>query len=241
MNKICSKCGVLKEDSCFGKCKNVKSGLYPSCKDCRKKYRIDNIDFVKTQNKEYYERVKNSEEFKDKAHKYYLRVKTKKIEYAKSYFKKNKSKVLKRQNDWVKHKKEINPSFRLTQKIRRIIRRTLERKNSRSIEYVGVSNVDEFINLLTNKCENKNWLNDGYHLDHIWQVHWFEEALKENPELISKIIHNHKNLRPIPKIENFNRPKDDFSCLDINDLPIYEPYLNMNILNKINRYFNKIV
>jgi len=238
MVKDCSKCKIEKDESEFGKCKNVKSGLYPSCKECRKKYRIDNSSFIKEKNHLYYSEVKHTDEYKSKSRDYYLKNRDSKINYAKEYFKANKEVVIKRQNLWVKNKMEIDPSFKLTQRIRRIIRRTLERKTSRSIEYIGVSNYEEFIYLITSKCENLNWLEDKYHLDHIWQVHWFEESLKKDPEKVSRIIHNHKNLRAIPPSENFNRSKYDFSILKEEDFQIYSEYLNVDIYNQIVKHFD---
>jgi hypothetical protein len=239
MTKECSKCKVEKEVSCFDKCKNVKSGLYPSCKDCRKEYRLQNLLLIKDKNKVYYESVKSTDEFKSKSRNYYLKNRIKKINYSKEYFKSNKEHVIKRQNTWVKNKMERDPTFKLTQRIRRIIRRTLERKNSRSIDYIGVSNYEEFFKLLTDKCDNKNWSDEKYHLDHIWQVHWFEDALHKNPEHVSRIIHNHKNLRPISPSENFNRSKSDFTALNKEDFYIYEQYLNSDICKEIKQYFIK--
>ena len=56
--KKCSKCGIDKKEENFDQCKNVKSGLYPSCKECRKKYRINNREFLKEKNKNYYNKIK---------------------------------------------------------------------------------------------------------------------------------------------------------------------------------------
>ena len=39
MQKICKKCGISKDVSCFTKCKNVKDGYENSCKECRNKAR----------------------------------------------------------------------------------------------------------------------------------------------------------------------------------------------------------
>lgn len=237
MSKKCSKCKIEKTDDNYDKSKITKNGLYSTCKSCRKEYREKNKELLKSKNKEYYDKIKNTEEHKNKAKEYYLKNRSKKIKYAKEYFERNRSEVINRQNVWSKRKQEYDHSFKLTNKIRRIIRRTLEGRKSKSIEYIGVSSVEDFIRIMTDKCDNKNWIADNYHLDHIWQVHWFSNSLKDNPEEISKLIHHHKNLRPIPKEENCNRPKNDFSCLDLSDFPIYEKYLNSNILENIKTHF----
>jgi len=36
MTKECSKCREVKDESMYGVCKLVKSGLYPSCNQCRR-------------------------------------------------------------------------------------------------------------------------------------------------------------------------------------------------------------
>ncbi len=238
MGKKCSKCEVEKDVSNFGKCKNVKSGLYPSCNECRSNYRKNNTELLKVKNKEYYESVKDTDKYQNTQQEYYLKNRTKKIQYATDYYTLNKETVIKRQNDWVKRKCQLDPSFRLTHKLRRTIRRTLQNKTSRSINYFGVTDSSELLKILTDKCDNKNWQNDGYHVDHIWQIHWFEESLKTDPEKVSKIIHNHKNLRPIPSSENLNRLKLDFSPLLEEDLIIYQDFLNPDILDKIKSSFS---
>lgn len=43
MKKICKKCGILKDVSCFTKSKNVKDGYENSCKECRREARKKHI------------------------------------------------------------------------------------------------------------------------------------------------------------------------------------------------------
>lgn len=237
MSKKCSKCKEILDDSCFGACKITKSGLYSSCNDCRKAYRISNKEFIAKQNKKYYERVKDTEAYKKREKEYYSNNREEKIKKTRQYYRKNKRKVLDYQSKRKKEKMKTDPVFKLTCKIRRMIRRTLERKNSRSIHYLGVGSYEEFFELMSKKSDNKNWLEDGYHLDHIWQIHWFSDAMEENPEKIAQIIHNHKNLRPLSASKNLTRLKTDLTPLSIEDYPIYKDILNENIKNEIENHF----
>ena len=43
MKKICKKCGILKDVSCFTKSKNVKDGYENSCKECRREARKKHV------------------------------------------------------------------------------------------------------------------------------------------------------------------------------------------------------
>ena len=54
--KKCSKCGLEKDDSCFGKSKQYKGGLYSYCKQCRKE--IYQTPESKITRKNYYESSK---------------------------------------------------------------------------------------------------------------------------------------------------------------------------------------
>jgi len=237
MDKKCLKCKLIKDVTEFGKHKLTKSGLYPSCNECRRNYRKDNRDMLVIKDKEYYERVKYSEKYQKTSLDYYANNRDKKLEYAKDYFAKNKEKVLKRQSEWVQRKYRTDPSFNLTKKIRATIGRTLKNKECKSISYFGVKHSTELLDILTQKCDNKNWLNEKYQIDHIWQVHWFTDSLQKDPEGVSKIINHHRNLRAIPKSHNINRSKLDFSPLDKIDLIFYKPYLNKDIINQIKIHF----
>lgn len=102
MNKICTKCNILKEFKKFSKNKNFKDGYCYTCKECHKEYRKINKDKLKNQAKEYYQNnkvilsqkqkeyniknkeklckyfknrydsIKNSEEYKQYQEQYYL-------------------------------------------------------------------------------------------------------------------------------------------------------------------------
>jgi hypothetical protein len=236
--KKCSKCGIEKNKNEFGQCKNVKSGLYPSCKECRKKYRIENQELLKQKNKDYYNGVKENDDFLNKRKIYYQKNKNKIIKQSKINYNKNRNLYNKKRNLRIKFRLENEPEFKLIKNIRRMINRVITTKNQKSIYYLGVESAEEFIDLMNEKTSNKDWIKNGYHIDHIWQVHWFSEALKENTEETCLILNHHSNLRPIPAEENFIRSKQDFDILKYEDFEKYKNYLNINILQEIKLYKN---
>jgi hypothetical protein len=71
--KVCSKCGVSKPLSRFGKHKKCKDGLHPSCKDCKylvdKAYREANKERLRKLKSEHY--FKNKESIQKKQRAYY--------------------------------------------------------------------------------------------------------------------------------------------------------------------------
>lgn len=236
--KQCSKCGVQKNEKEFDQCKNVKSGLYPSCKECRKKYRIQNIEFLKKRNKNYYDGVKQNDDFLNKRKMYYEKNKDAIIERSKINYNKNRNLYNKKRNVRIKFRLENEPEFKLIKTIRRMINRVIATKNQKAIYYLGVKYAEEFIDLMNQKTLNKNWIKEGYHIDHIWQVHWFSEALKENAEKICLIINHHSNLRPIQAKENLTRSRQDFDILKYEDFAKYKNYLNISTLEEIKLYKN---
>lgn len=62
MNKICYKCGLLKDISYFYKDMQRKDGHNSKCKECHKKYikqhYIDNYESYKTRRKQYKEKIR---------------------------------------------------------------------------------------------------------------------------------------------------------------------------------------
>lgn len=71
---ICKKCLIEKDDSCFAKRKDTKDGLRKQCNDCfsavKKEYKKNNKEKIKIKDKEYRDRVKHTEKFKNRWRKY---------------------------------------------------------------------------------------------------------------------------------------------------------------------------
>lgn len=91
MLKRCGRCKRDRELICFGKHSNSKDGLQIWCKDCKKKYCLDNVENEKNRRKKYYQKNKNKINKKNKE--YYKNNKEKISEYYKQYVKENKEKI----------------------------------------------------------------------------------------------------------------------------------------------------
>jgi hypothetical protein len=154
--KVCSKCKVSKELSDFHKCSNSKDGSRSSCKECCKKFSIENKERISIQKKEYYLKNKeyidnrnktynnkNKEITNKRSKDYNDNNKEKLIEYRKEYYSLNKEKIdlknknyyldnkdsiIKKQYTYVKSKKETSDLFRLSFNIRLMIHKSF--KNS---------------------------------------------------------------------------------------------------------------
>ena len=81
--KKCSKCNEEKDYIMFSKNKNVKDGYSRQCKECAKKYYLENKEIIDSNNKNYY--LENKENLNEKKREYYSEnkevIKEKQIEY----------------------------------------------------------------------------------------------------------------------------------------------------------------
>lgn len=153
---MCSKCKVLKELTDFHNCSRSKDGLKSSCKECNKKFSIENKERISTQKKEYYLKNKeyidnrnkiynnkNKEVINNRSKEYNDNNKEKIIEYRKNYYSLNKEKIdlknktyyldnkdsiIKKQYIYVKSKKDTSDLFRLIFNIRLMLHKSF--KNS---------------------------------------------------------------------------------------------------------------
>ncbi len=124
MKKRCSKCGIKRDVSEFGKDKSKKDGLPHKCKECRKlayennkkkilkkkkKYIEENKDKIIENRKKYYEenkdkfieyREKNKDKFIENRKKYYEENKDKFKEFNKKYREKNRDKFNKQRKEY---------------------------------------------------------------------------------------------------------------------------------------------
>lgn len=124
--------------------------------------------------------------------------------------------------------KETAPEKFLIRKMRRHFRRIIKGiKAKKSFAYIGVSSVEEFVVILSTKTDNPNWIQDGYEVDHIWQINWINTDFStEILEEINHIVHHHSNIRPLESSLNARRSYYDFSPLNKDDYPKFEPFLD---------------
>lgn len=168
--KLCSKCGVIKENSEFNKHKGRKDGLQTCCKLClramNKKNYFLNIEKCRKYRKDHY--IKNIQETKrvNKIWRQKNRDKTNKR--SKLYYQLNKDNIRKK----IANKRRTIPSFRMNQNMKRAVYRGLNNKKG-GISWKILTDYD--INKLKNHLESKftkgmtweNYGKDGWEIDHI--------------------------------------------------------------------------
>jgi len=119
MIKVCTRCGIKKDISCFYKGNCPKDGLSYTCKDCEKIWVEGNKEKLKKYYEEYYKQnrekarelakeyyICNADIIKAKSRQYYSNNKEKVFESAKKYYKKNKDKILIAKREYHKKNKD---------------------------------------------------------------------------------------------------------------------------------------
>lgn len=196
---------------------------------------------------EYFERHPNKKkEIMDKSVKKH---RDKRNAYAREYHAKNREResFLSRERmrlhpeykrNYERNRRANDPLYRVRCRISGHVRRVgIIGKNGRSLKFVGAESLQDFCNKLSIKCGDSEWFKSrDYHIDHIWQIHWFliDDA---NWEEICYLVNNHSNLRPLKISDNLTRKDYDFSPLKKEDFPKYQPYLKLEVSKMIEEYF----
>lgn len=121
--------------------------------------------------------------------------------YKKVYRQKNKNSIRKKDLEYRKNRKSIDPVYRSKMIARDVIRKSLTKKGyskkSRTYEILGCSYEDFKNHIESLFYENMNWENRTYwHIDHITPIS-FAQTEEE-----SLIINHFSNLRPLWKSDN---------------------------------------
>lgn len=149
---------------------------------------------------------------------------------------KNKDKINEKRNRDRKIQRKLYPERFLTEKIATSFQRCVKKaqKSQTALLYTGCESIEQFITTLSQKTENSNWIKEGYHIDHIWQLNWFDERFFiEDFHTVALVFSNHSNLRPLQKNENLSRSLLDFSPLNKNDFEKYKPFLKEKIVRAL--------
>jgi hypothetical protein len=143
--------------SCFSKDKNRKDGYYSICKECKKEYRLNNLELLKIAKTKYYQDkkndilkkskefyLKNKESVLDNAKNRYQFNRQNKLKYSKLYYEKNKvlllekskkyainnyKKVLDYQKKYKQDKYHKDPIFKIIICVRARVNNFLKEKN----------------------------------------------------------------------------------------------------------------
>lgn len=214
--KVCSKCGIEKDESEFGKRKNRVSGVQSLCLICNrervKNHRLNNIDNYKIKEKKQYEKTG-----KQYAKEHYLNNKKKYNIKSKEWYELNKNKCIERNNINSKIRRDNNPSEKLKCNIRKNFLYSLKYKGINKRKsfwgYTGIAYADYIAYFENNfPAEFAEITVKGkYHIDHIIPCAVYDF---NNAEHI-KLCWQPENLRIIPAKENLEKnDKLDFKLIE---------------------------
>ena len=189
--KICSKCRRELPLSSFTAIKSKSDGLSLYCKECssnyNKEWRKKNHDRNNETQKRYQQKVlgKHQKEYKKKNHEAY---------------------VLNRRK--YRAEKRKNFSFRIEESLRNRVRLTLKGvvKSDHTLSLLGCS-IEEFRKHIESQFqEGMTWENygkghDGWHLDHIIPIAYFDLS---DPEQ-QKLCWNYRNFQPLWAEDNLKK------------------------------------
>jgi len=230
MYKQCNRCKEFKTADNFNRYKASKDGLYRICKACRriltKAYREKYAEQIKKRKQIYYQ---NNREAMYKRHKKYVSKNREKcLKYHKDYYHAHANKMNQQRKEWYynhleetrernneykKHKRKINISFRLSENMRHLVYQSLKgKKNGKHWEDIIGYTIDDlkkhleaqFIDGMTWETYGK----DGWHLDHIVPKSVFN--FKSYDHIDFKRCWALENLQPLWGEENL-RKRDKFS------------------------------
>lgn len=175
MVKFCKECDTEKDVSEFYVRRNRGTGLAGymyKCKSCSKK---TSREYVSDTKKEYMKnyREKNKEKLKSYIENWRIENVEKFQSGRRNYYEKKKEEIKKRNYEYCKNRKSVDPLYKLSRGIRSLIlisfRNQFTTKSKKTIEILGCS-FDEFKSYLESKFDDKmNWENQGtyWHMDHI--------------------------------------------------------------------------
>lgn len=184
MNKICSKCKMLKNESEFYFRPDLKHLLMSRCKQC--------ILIDRTEHRE-----KNIVRLKIKDINYHYKNREKRLLYASKYNQNNKIK----KNEYFKNKYNSDLNFRIKTNIRNRIRMALKRntKSATTNELIGCEICFLKTHLEKLFTDGMSWDNYGqWEVDHIIPCASFDFTIHEHQK---KCFH-YSNLQPLWKEDN---------------------------------------
>lgn len=218
--KQCTKCGELKSVDCFNKNSKSKDGLRSWCRFCDKIQREENKAYYENYRKIHKQQEKdynNSEETKLRLKQYAQYNKAKLRSYYQEYYKNNKERIYKYQQDNLDHinivrrqNYKTNINRKLSTSISVMFRRSLkENKANQHWEDLISYNLQQLKQHLESQfTPEMNWDNYGtyWEIDHIIPQSLFDLSDVHNRDF--KICWSLLNLRPLTVSENRSRPKD---------------------------------
>jgi len=171
IEKICSKCGELKEISCFGKAVGNKDGYNYRCKVCiagyQEWYRLNHKDKIKIGQQEWY--LNNANKKKEHTKKYKLSRKKETKEYNKKYKINNRDSL----NEQARNRTQSDNrkiSSLISNRIRGATKAGGAKKCDLSIKLLGCTRAFYRDYIESKFTQGMTWENQGkygWHFDHI--------------------------------------------------------------------------
>jgi len=219
--KICSQCGIEKNESEFIKNNKKSDGLRCECKICSlkyyKKYKENNVEKLKTSQKKY--REKNKEKVKKWHKEWEEKNREKRKEQMILYRIENKQQILKTSKQWreknkekIKNRLKTDNEYKIKITMHRSFKNSIRKKTKSFFKYTNLAYAD-YIDYFKNNfpVEFSEITEKGkYHIDHIIPCAIYDF---KNPDEI-KLCWQPENLRIIPAKENLKKSsKLDFDLI----------------------------
>lgn len=213
-SKRCSSCGEVKALSDFPKRKESKDGHRGQCKSCRDWY-TPNRDRAKARRKLDHQKNRERDNQRsrqyDRQHReaiakrrrsewvaYHEENKERRNEYSREYQKRNRHDLTKK----IRHRKTVDPSFRLTCALRSRIRSAITRgyKAGSAVRDMGCTGKQAREHIESLFDDHMTWENHGTYwaIDHIFPL--AHANLEDRTEFLAVV--NWRNLQPLESREN---------------------------------------
>lgn len=203
MIRTCKKCLIDKNLDLFPKNSPSLYGHTHICKECThtriKKFRQENIEYVKEQKKEINKKYNDIHRYKKRVHQkeYYSNIKNT-TEYKKKHSKWN--------NTYNKKRKDTDPNYKLKLNLRARLNQAIRYgyKAGSAVRDLGCS-IEELRIQLESKFQPgmtwENWSRTGWHIDHIKPLASFDLT---NREQFLEACH-YSNLQPLWAKDNIKK------------------------------------
>lgn len=205
--KTCSKCHETKSLDWFGKLKSSPDGLKYDCKECRHNYNIANREKISEKNKSYYETHKSELLIKNKEYRlnnidaiHQQKKQYRSDEKVKAHIQLKNKEYLPIRKNKIKELRKTNLNFKLSEVLRSKFHKYLKNHPTSMVNVLGcdLEFFKEWISFRFDK--NMNWSNYGsqWHIDHVLPINMFN-FMDEND---IKVCYHWTNLQPLQKFEN---------------------------------------
>ena len=197
--KTCTKCKVFKSFGEFSKDKEKKDGFRSHCKSCMKEYSAANADKIKLKKKEYY--AANADELKLQK---------------KEDYQKNKVKIITRQMQYDKTRRQTDEAFKLLWNLRNRLRHALNgtQKSKSTMELTGMESSEDILKYLYEKSPRFEGVPlSELHVDHIIPCAAFDMGNVDH----QRVCFHYTNLQLLTPAENLSKRDSVPPGFDVDD------------------------